>query len=92
MIYSDGHFYLKPLPSSEKDIKLGDKTYSTMALLNSKKEEVASLDYFYLLNVRIDYEDDLFRIYPDVGDDLIVYDDETCELESMKESEYDETY
>ena len=73
-IIKSGHFYLVPQPDAEP-VMVEGTTYQIFKVLDMKKKPVSSYDFLHIRgSVRIDLEENMFRIYPDLGDLNLVYD------------------
>ena len=73
-IIKSGHFYLKPLLDVEP-IEVEDATYYYFQVLDMKKEVVTAYDYLHIKgSVRLDYEVNMFRLYPNFGELNLIYD------------------
>lgn len=80
-----GHFYLKELDEFNEDdiVHLKGKSYKYFNILDINKNFVDKIDYIYLEDVRLDFEDDVIRIFPIFHYDSVEYDTETHKFTSL---------
>ena len=72
-IIKSGHFYLLPQLEAEP-IEVDGVIYHIFNVLDSNKKPISKYDFLHIRgSIRLDYEEDMFRLYPDLGDVTLVY-------------------
>ena len=83
-----GHIYVTKIDGEESTV--GDKTYSWFTVTTPEGKVIDTYDFIHLgEHVRLDIENDVVRIYPDICC-YLVYDDYSHKVYGINQRAFDE--